>query len=91
MLAKGLYPGAKENPIPCSDGAGDVVAVGDRVTQWKAGDRVMANFSPAHLHGDITPEIQAQSLGANADGTLAEYRILPAEVRLVNIRSFVLN
>jgi len=90
LLVLGLYPGAKENPIPCSDAAGEVVAIGDRVTKWKAGDRVMANFSIAHLHGDITPEIQAQSLGANADGTLTEYRILPAEglVRIPEHLSF---
>lgn len=80
LLIQGLYPGAKENPVPCSDGAGEVVSVGERVTKWKPGDRVVSNFSPAHLFGDITPEIQNQSLGAPTDGTLTEYRIFPAEV-----------
>ncbi|TCD62318.1 hypothetical protein EIP91_007058 [Steccherinum ochraceum] len=79
MLVLGKYPGAKQNPIPCSDAAGEVVAVGDRVTKWRPGDRVAANFSPAHLAGEITGEIQGQSLGANADGVLAEYRVFPAE------------
>lgn len=80
MVVLGLYPEAKDNLIPISDGAGEVIAVGDRVTRWKAGDRVMANFSPAHLHGDPTGENQALALGASVDGVLAEYAVLPAEV-----------
>lgn len=80
MLVHGEYPGAKETPIPCSDGAGEIVSVGERVKKWKVGDRVAANFSPAHLYGDITPVIQSLSLGAPTDGTLMEYRIFPAEV-----------
>ena len=81
MLVWGIYPGAKENPIVCSDLAGEVVAVGDRVTKWRPGDRVSSNFSPAHLHGDLTREIQKANLGAQVDGVLTEYRIIAAEVR----------
>ncbi|KAH8092188.1 hypothetical protein BXZ70DRAFT_951599 [Cristinia sonorae] len=79
MVVLGRYPGTKENVIPCSDAAGEVIGVGDRVTKFKPGDRVMANFSPAHLHGDVDAEIQKASLGANSDGVLLEYRTFPAE------------
>jgi NADPH2:quinone reductase len=40
---QGLYPPPKGAPdIPGLEIAGEVVAVGDSVTRWKAGDRVMA-------------------------------------------------
>jgi len=79
VAAQGLYPGAKENPVPCSDASGEVIAVGDRATKWKVGDRVVANFCTSHLYGDIDQEIQSHSMGANSDGVLTEYRIFPAE------------
>jgi len=54
--------------------AGEVVAVGEDVTEWKVGDRVCPNFSPAHIYGDPTPEIQEAALGAVAHGVLTEYK-----------------
>ena len=44
-VAKGQYPlGVKENVVPGSDCAGEIIAVGDSVKGWKAGDRVMAKY-----------------------------------------------
>ncbi|THH33201.1 hypothetical protein EUX98_g988 [Antrodiella citrinella] len=77
MVIRGQF-GAK-GIVPCADGAGEVIAIGDRVTKWKVGDRVLANLSTGHLHGDMTPEIQATALGVEIDGTLTEYKMLPAE------------
>jgi NADPH:quinone reductase-like Zn-dependent oxidoreductase len=37
-------PGALTPLIPCSDGAGEVVAVGPGVTQWQPGDRSSGVF-----------------------------------------------
>jgi NADPH2:quinone reductase len=43
MQRQGLYPPPKGAPdIPGLEIAGDVVALGDSVTRWKAGDKVMA-------------------------------------------------
>src|SRR5258707_2009564 len=43
MQRKGLYPPPKGAPdIPGMEIAGEVVALGDNVTRWKAGDKVMA-------------------------------------------------
>ena len=61
--------------IPVSDGVGVVVAVGDKVARFRAGDRVAGIFLPKWLDGECTPEKSAGALGgAEADGVLAEYR-----------------
>src|SRR5471030_1495804 len=44
-----------DNRIPMSDGAGEVVAVGEGVTEFAVGDRVTSMFYPDWLTGDATP------------------------------------
>lgn len=80
MAIQGLYPGQIGAVIPCSDMAGEVVAVGDAVKTWRAGDRVCANFSLDHLQGPFTPEYKASFLGFLTDGVLAEYKTFPGHV-----------
>ena len=82
MISKGQYPGATEGIIPCSDGAGEIISVSDSVKGFKVGDRVCANFSPEHLHGDVVSESpRASALGGKVDGVLTEVRAFPAYVR----------
>ncbi|RPD77235.1 NAD(P)-binding protein [Lentinus tigrinus ALCF2SS1-7] len=79
IVAKGQYPlGQKENPVPGSDMAGEIIAVGEEVKGWKVGDRVCANFAVDHIFGDATEEIKMTGLGAPIDGVLTEYKVLPA-------------
>ena len=65
---------APQNLVACSDMAGEVIAVGEDVKEWKTGDRVCANFSPEHPDGDITPEIMGAALGGIVDGVLTQYK-----------------
>ncbi len=63
--------------VPVSDGAGEVVAVGERVTRVKVGDRVAAAFFPTWTSGGLTKEHHANALGGSIDGVLAEQCVLP--------------
>jgi NADPH:quinone reductase-like Zn-dependent oxidoreductase len=76
MVVTGTYnPRMKLPAVPLSDGAGEVVEVGDAVTKWKVGDRVMPIFAQRWIFGDTTEEKRRTSLGAGAqwDGTLREF------------------
>ncbi|MCC7153452.1 MAG: NAD(P)-dependent alcohol dehydrogenase [Bryobacterales bacterium] len=72
VMRQGQYGGAAANKIPCSDGAGDVVAVGDGVTRVKVGDRVAGIFMQRWISGPPTPDGNRSALGGDLDGMLAE-------------------
>jgi NADPH:quinone reductase-like Zn-dependent oxidoreductase len=85
MMVKGLYnPKMKLPRIPCSDGAGEVEAVGEGVKAWKRGDRVCGIFMQNWLEGPPTPAKIKGALGGDIDGMLAEYVVLK-ETGLVRI------
>lgn len=78
LMIKGLYnPRLKLPRIPCSDGAGEVTAIGEGVTAWKRGDRVAGIFMQNWLDGPPTPAKVKGALGGDIDGMLAEYVVLP--------------
>ncbi|KAL1409189.1 hypothetical protein Q8F55_006019 [Vanrija albida] len=60
-------------PIPLSDGAGVVVAVGAAVTRFKPGDRVSPIFAQTHFAGLVTDAEVGSTLGGPRDGVAAEY------------------
>jgi NADPH:quinone reductase-like Zn-dependent oxidoreductase len=66
----------RDNVIPLSDGAGEVVEVGPGVTRCKAGDRVAGNFFQRWPGGEPAPDAHASALGGSIDGMLAEYALL---------------
>jgi NADPH:quinone reductase-like Zn-dependent oxidoreductase len=74
MVVKGLYnPKMRLPRIPCSDGAGEVAAVGPEVTAWKRGDRVAGIFMQNWLDGPLTAARAKGALGGDIDGTLTDY------------------
>jgi NADPH:quinone reductase-like Zn-dependent oxidoreductase len=77
MLVKGQYNARMALPrIPCSDGAGEVVAIGEGVGRVRVGDRVCGIFMQRWLEGPLTAERSKAALGGDVDGMLAEYALL---------------
>lgn len=82
MVVEGTYnPRMKVPAVPFSDGAGEVIAVGDGVEKWAVGDRVMPIFAQQWLDGESSEEKRRSSLGAGAiwDGVLREYAVFDQE------------
>ena len=65
--------------VPCSDGAGEVVAVGAGVTRFKAGDQVAGTFFQRWNSGAITPTVMESALGGRQSGMLAQHVVLSEE------------
>ena len=77
MVASGNYLVTVDDPIiPCSDGAGEVLATGPGVTRVQKGERVAGSFFPLWLDGAPGPEKIRHALGGDIDGMLAEEVIL---------------
>lgn len=72
QVIDGRYPAqVKDSVTPCSDMAGEVVQIGDKVTAIQKGDSVVSNFRAKDVYnsaGGLT-----HSLGGDTDGCLAEY------------------
>jgi NADPH:quinone reductase-like Zn-dependent oxidoreductase len=67
---------ARDNVIPLSDGAGEVVETGPGVLRVKAGDKVAGAFFQRWPGGERSPQTAASGLGGQIDGMLAEYAVL---------------
>ncbi len=79
MNVMGLHGITGPEPrVPCSDGAGEVAAVGLGVSDWQPGDRVVIPFMPGWLDGPFTQAHAAGALGGAVDGVLREFVCVPA-------------
>lgn len=76
IIPQGKYPFATKFPVvAASDGAGEVVEVGSKVSQWKKGDKVVTLFNQGHQHGAVTAAAAGTGLGGVLDGTLRQYGV----------------
>ena len=74
FVVKGQYPvGGRESLVPLSDGAGEVVAIGEAVKRFRVGDRVAAIFFQSWLTGHPPANVADSALGGQVDGMLSQY------------------
>jgi NADPH:quinone reductase-like Zn-dependent oxidoreductase len=78
VVVAGGYGSALKPPlVPLSDGAGEVVAIGDGVQRWRVGDRVTTCFFRDWIAGEPTLAALATSHGGPLDGALRELAVFP--------------
>lgn len=77
MVVNGTYnPRMRLPAIPFSDGAGEIVEVGEGVTKWAVGDRVCPIVIQDWIDAGPTAEQAKTAIGAgNTDGVLREYGV----------------
>lgn len=91
LTVTGAYNPRQPLPlIPLSDGAGEVVEVGEGVSRFRVGERVAGIFAQKWLGGRPTKARLATTLGGPLDGMLAEYVCLHEDglVRLPDYLSY---
>lgn len=76
-VVSGMW-GPQEPRIPMSDGAGDVVAIGEGVDDFKVGDAVVSTFFPTWLDGSPHVDSFATVPGDGVDGYAREEVTGPA-------------
>lgn len=77
LVVGGFFP-APDGLIPLSDAAGEVLEVGEGVTSFRPGDRVITVFHPAWQDGHVERAELAANPGGSVDGYACEEVIRPA-------------
>ncbi|KUI72021.1 hypothetical protein VM1G_07750 [Cytospora mali] len=76
IIPLGRYPFPTKFPVAaCSDGAGEVLEVGERVTRFKPGDKVVTLFNQGHQFGPVDFAAAGTGLGGVLDGTLRQFGV----------------
>lgn len=78
IVSDPLARGIKLPRTPNSDGAGEIIAVGDGVEDFAVGDRVATCFFANWIDGPCTIEAMNSALGGAIDGVLTRETVLSA-------------
>ena len=78
LVAQGQIP-VPAGRVPMSDGAGEIVAVGDGVDHWQVGDAVMSTFFPGWRDGAPSFDRLVGITGETVDGFATELSTVGAD------------
>lgn len=85
FVKEGLWPGLQYPRSPGHEIAGRIDGIGDRVTEWKKGQRVGVGWHGGHCfvcdlcrRGDFAMCVKRKITGVDFDGGYADYMIAPA-------------
>lgn len=77
VIATGEYPFlVKENVVSGSDAAGNIIEIGEGVSGFEKGDKVVVAFEPTTSYGTI--KNWENALGGPVDGVMRQYIAVPA-------------
>jgi NADPH:quinone reductase-like Zn-dependent oxidoreductase len=80
ILAHKYMPKLRLPYVPASDCCGEVVELGEGVTRFREGDRVLPLYTQGWHDGKPTPQQRTtRTLGAPLSGVLQEYMAIPEE------------
>lgn len=80
LVVTGKYPGFQpDNLIPLSDGAGEVVELGNGVESLKIGARVTPSFFQSWKRGEMLDTDRESTLGGSVNGVAAQYCVFDAD------------
>ncbi len=77
LVAVGAIPVA-DGRIPMSDGAGEIIGLGEGVSNWNVGDKVMAMFFPDWVEGKPSLQKTRAISGESVDGYITEVSCVAA-------------
>ncbi|MEE9439760.1 MAG: NAD(P)-dependent alcohol dehydrogenase [Saprospiraceae bacterium] len=72
LVVMGLIQ-VEEDRVPMSDGAGEIVEIGEGVTEWKVGDKIMSLFFPNWTSSTPTLETIRSIPGESIDGYMCAF------------------
>jgi len=75
-VVTGAVP-VRDKRIPMSDGAGEIVAIGDGVEEFAVGDSVVSHFFRDWIAGDPNPPILRAMHGDSVDGFATRFATVP--------------
>lgn len=79
LILSGKYgPVRPETRIPVSDGVGEIAALGEGVSGFAEGERVVMPHFVNWVGGPFNPAVFGHDVGVSLDGWLAEYLLVPA-------------
>lgn len=77
-VVTGMIP-CPDGRVPMSDGAGEVVAVGDGVSEFAVGDKVVSTFFPLWRDGELEAPMMVHVPGDSTDGFAREMVTAPTD------------